>query len=321
MEWKKNCERNVNVCHAEFRSFCSRSVLIEVPNSISLVYFRWLLQILPLACPSVGADVFYFLGFFSRRNQDTLHHYGQFLKYCRCSVAYQRNVSPRVCFFPRRNKIMPWEEKIFLGWQKLFKYIIITGRESLRWYFFLLWWMYWIISCIRTIYRSSLKTYANKMWRHTLKLTYPRCSCTMIKGLRSDPAAPKNGRKFIITQTVVLDFPRYYWDKSVDLCLLGGEIQFCMEDQLKSCACLNTTRRFRRRARSFGKHSFKGLSGAEEAQRSSAKDSVFTLMARRRVSSLQSAPRCFFMLSFPLHKCGICWSVKEMSKLRRMKPL
>lgn len=61
---KKNCERNVNVCHAEFRSFCSRSVLIEVPNSISLVYFRWLLQILPLACPSVDADVFYFLGFF-----------------------------------------------------------------------------------------------------------------------------------------------------------------------------------------------------------------------------------------------------------------
>lgn len=58
---KKNCKRNVNVCHAEFRSFCSRSVLIEVPNSISLVYFRWLLQILPLACPSVDGDGFYFL--------------------------------------------------------------------------------------------------------------------------------------------------------------------------------------------------------------------------------------------------------------------
>ena len=159
------------------------------------------------------------------------------------------------------------------------------------------------------------------MWWHTLNITYPRCSCVMIKGLGSDPAAPKNGRKFIVTQTVFLDFPRYYWDESVGLCLLGGEIQFCVEDQFKSCASLNTTQRLRRNARSFGKHSFKGLSGAEEAQKPPAKDSVFTLMARRRVSSLQSAPQGFIVLSLPLHKSGICWRVKERSKLLRMEPL
>lgn len=59
---RKPGKRHVNVCQAEFRSFCSRCVMVEVPNLISLVYFRWLLQILPLACPSVDADVVYFLG-------------------------------------------------------------------------------------------------------------------------------------------------------------------------------------------------------------------------------------------------------------------
>lgn len=141
---------------------------------------------------------------------------------------------------------------------------------------------------------------------HTLKPKHPRCGCVMAQGLNSDPAGPKNRSKFIIIKRVVLDFPWHYRDRSADLCLLGGEIQSHVEDQFKSCACLNTTQCLRRNARSFEKHSFKGLSGTRVAQGPPAKDSVSTPVVRRRVYLSQRAPQSFFLLSLPLHKSGIC---------------
>lgn len=99
-------KRNVNVCHTEFRSFCSRSVLIEVPNSISLAYFRWLLQILPLPCPSVDGDGFYF-PFLYGEMRIPFTTMDNFENTVDALVAHQRNVSPRAGCFPRRRKIMP----------------------------------------------------------------------------------------------------------------------------------------------------------------------------------------------------------------------
>lgn len=156
---------------------------------------------------------------------------------------------------------------------------------------------------------------------HTLEPKHPRCGCVMAEGLNSDPAGPKNRSKFIIIKGVVLDFPWHYQDRSADLCLLGGEIQSHVEDRFKSCACLNTTQCLRRNARSFEKHSFKGLSGTRVAQGPPAKDSVSTPVVRRRVYLSQRAPQSFFLLSLPLHKSGICWRAKEMSKLLRMEQL
>lgn len=144
------------------------------------------------------------------------------------------------------------------------------------------------------------------MWWHTLELKHPRCGCVMAKGLHSDAAGPKNWSKFIIIKGVVLDFPWHYRDRSVDLCLLGGEIQSQVEHRFKFCACLNTTQGLRRNARSFEKHSFKGLSGTRVAQGPPAKDSVSTPVVRRRAYLSQSAPQCFFLLSLPLHRSGIC---------------
>ncbi|EOB03151.1 hypothetical protein Anapl_17886 [Anas platyrhynchos] len=107
-------------------------------------------------------------------------------------------------------------------------------------------------------------------------------------GYEEGDSSPKNRRKFIIIKRVVLDFPWHYRDRSADLCLLGGEIQSHVEDRFKSCACLNTTQCLRRNARSFEKHSFKGLSGTRVAQGPPAKDSVSTPVIPLHGSGVES---------------------------------